>query len=257
MANKKTNYMFIIGMVLVIGYFLYTLGPLFLNLQRDEIKVTDDNNQLIKQSECMYPKEVVGIRCCISDSELRIMCKDESDLYLLKINESLENERYSHENLISDDKYKIKFLSPTDYLIVNNIKMGGIDLPYDYITSDGYSNWAEIRILDLKGYDQSGKTTNISELDIEEINAGVEKGKSEMELKGILSVSNSTWRLTRTSNGYKTYTQEFISEQNNEKVYSKLVLFLDNLIEVAYISTYDVSYLVADADKLVNSLVIT
>ncbi len=249
----KNNIVFVLGMILVIGYFIYTLSPLFL---QKEVMVTDDKNVLIKQSKCQYPNEVIGVRCCVPDKRLPTMCEDEFSDFVNKLNNSINYDIMTNGEKITDKVFGFSFTSPTKYYLVKDTKIGGRPVPYTFFAYGTNGETIMIRIATM--YDLESEW-NLDASDVSDLDKGLDEGINQTFKKIGYSLNEKSSRLIQTKNGYKA----FVSEMNNEysaemtgkktNMYSKVVFLFEKPLVLAYESDESYSQYVSEFDDLLNS----
>ena len=84
----------------------------------EPIQITDDNNELIKSYECNLPNKVIGLKCCIPDPDIAVMCQNEGKIFSEKFNYAMDNNIYTEGNKVINNEVGISFIEPPNYIKV-------------------------------------------------------------------------------------------------------------------------------------------
>ena len=114
------------------------------------------NQGSIQELTCIYPKEIVGLRCCISSQDFEGYCQDEIDNNLLALDEALEQNLTTNKRIYSQE-FLYSFIEPPDYVLVRNLQIGGFNIDYNY---EAYGPNSEKDIINIKVFAEEARISN-------------------------------------------------------------------------------------------------
>lgn len=81
---------------------------------------------------CDPPYQKIGKMCCIP-SDLLYMCQEEEGVFYNKFNDSIKDNIITKKTKMSKQDIPFSFIAPEGYYLVEDINMGGFDVPYYFI----------------------------------------------------------------------------------------------------------------------------
>ncbi|MFC2016625.1 hypothetical protein ACFLUF_02805, partial [Chloroflexota bacterium] len=204
----------------------------------------------ISEDICLTPKEKLGFECCIPSEEIPMICQEEEDVLVEKLEYSIENEQYTDGSRITHYNPNFSFKLEEGYLMAEDIKMMGLKVPYYFIAS-GEDEDDLIELIVMVDNAGDNDATKFFEDYYKGILEGQEKyvGKIEIVKSEDILIDNKF-----NANVYNIFKDD---ETINIETYSTNIVFLDdennNMYSLIFSATESMSGYLEEFIEMVES----